>query len=172
VAKFRTRRASQGEIDFSSNVEPEIREVLAEMWRNRLRHFCNIDIVGYLRDDTKSTRYVAGPIRLSGSIYRSAARAVFLLRALFAPLGIRVEVELLDASAVRNGTDIATCGTLVVAIRGTIIRQGHVEMSAVRETGRWTWKMASESRIPRREWQYAACLDADGRVRFDRRKDR
>jgi hypothetical protein len=148
------RRASQGELTFTTGIPPEIEVVVSEMWRNRLAGFRNIDIVEYLRDDWVMTRYVSGRIELGAPTYHHLIRMVFWVRRLSRFIGIQINADLLDARVKRTDGIVTTRGTLVVAVGRLIIRQSLLEMSTTQEGQHWRWGQATETKVRRSQWKY------------------
>ncbi len=146
--------ASRGEFLFDDDVGHDVREVIREMWINRLAGFRARDLRRYLRDNVESTLYITDGRAHSYRAFRRMSRVLFLLRRIAGLIGFTVSAEMLDGRVSRTDDLYVARGVLVLMLGGWMISQSHLAMSCHADSGRWVWERAVVERIGRRSWPW------------------
>jgi hypothetical protein len=140
-------RASRGELAFADNIDPNTRELIREMWINRLEGFRNLDLDRYLRDQTDRTRYTTGRLTITAKTFRRLSSLLFATRRLLRPARLDLDAELLDAEVTRQNDTYTTQGRLLLTIANRPIRQTQLEMTITCHQDRGQWRTAVETAV-------------------------
>ncbi len=138
-------RASCGQLTFAENIDSNTREIIREMWINRLAGFRTLDLDRYLRDQTDQTRYTTGRLTINAKTFRRLSSLLFATRRLLRLTHLDLEADLLNAKVTRQNETYITRGRLILTIANRPVRQTQLEMTIDCRAARGYWHTAVEN---------------------------